>query len=323
MSDYGKCPSCSKWVPKGDTECPHCGSELGAVAHLNALFKHLIPKKSARGSRLCVACNKLLGVDDTECPYCGVLQTSARKAARVMGDALPSGMGATHALLGVMVALFLIPVVAMGDVRDFNVMGYLMSGDHRALMLMGANHGILLEAGQTWRLVTATFLHIGLMHIVFNGYALHILGNPLEELYGRGWYVTLYVVTGVVGNVVSWSGHGIQFANAGASGSIFGLIGIGIVHCWRHRWANRQLLRLLVTWAIFGLVFGVIIGADNHAHVGGLVSGGALAWLLPSEKVTQKNARMLGNALGVATAIGVAVCFILAVMAAPELKPLL
>jgi rhomboid protease GluP len=321
MSNYGKCPACGKWVPKGDVECPHCGEEQSTLAYLRAFWATLFPARSKRRSgRLCVACDRLVGVEDATCPHCGVAQTGARKAARAVSDALPSTVNVTQLVLGVMGVLFVIPILAMTDLPDFSTGSYLSNGDHMALILMGANFGPLLESGEYWRLVTATFLHIGAMHIIFNGYALHVLGHPLEELYGRGWFFFMYVVTGIVGNLLSWGAHGIEFANAGASGSIFGLIGMGIAHCWRHRWVNRQLLRLLITWAVFGLAFGFFFGADNWAHVGGLVSGAGLAWALRAEVVAKRQLRKLGDVLGILTALAVIACFVLAVLAAPELK---
>ena len=321
MSNYDKCPACGKWVPHGHDECPHCGQQQGLSAHIKSFWSVLFPPKNERKSgALCVACDRLVGVDDENCPYCGVPQTGVRKAARMVNDVLPSTANVTQLTLNMLVILFILPILTMGDLPEFSVADYLGSGNNLALMLMGANYGPLLEYGQYWRLVTATFLHIGAMHIVFNGYALHVLGNPLEALYGRGWFFFMYVLTGVAGNLLSWAANGISFANAGASGSIYGLIGMGISHCWRHRWVNRELLRLLVTWAIFGLVFGAVVKADNWAHIGGLLSGGALAWVLRAEVVTNRRFKNLANIVGLVTVVVVVACFVMALLAAPEIK---
>jgi len=304
-----------------------------AKAVLEKLWRSDQPR--AQRARLCVACNGIIGVDDEVCPHCNTRQTTARKAVRAVRVAMPGTVSVTNALLAVIVVAHLIPVLFMSrtllDPGAFLTKGsgaimYLFhseTGEHtfvkevrvgdsyrprdttflvNAPVLMGANHGPLNEQGEVWRLITAMFLHGGLMHLFFNGYALFVLGRPTEGLYGWGWMLTMYTAAGIGGNLVSWVGGVFAFpaVQLGASGAIFGLIGMGIVHCWRHRWVNQALLRNLLMWAGLSLAFGFVIGADNWAHVGGLVVGAGLAWLLPAEKVTKRGPmQTLGNVLGV------------------------
>lgn len=298
---------------------------MGIGPQLRGILKNLFPKgPRSQRSRLCVQCDRIVGVADDECPHCGTKQTAVRKAIRAATDLAPNAPTATWLLLLGYAILHILPALALDNTGTFDGVRYIVSGDDtrqlvaNAHVLMGANNDILLELGQFWRLLTATFLHIGLMHIVFNGYALWVLGRPTEELYGWGWFLSMYVVAGVVANGISWQLGGFPGIQAGASGSIFGLIGIGIVHCWRHRWANRAMLRMLVIWAAMGLVFGATMGADNWAHAGGLVTGAALAWLMPAERVTKRKFRLAGTIAGVVTVVAVFVCFVFAMDQASE-----
>ena len=262
-----------------------------------------------------MACGQLVGIGDDTCPHCGVKQTAIRRAVRSLERALPGGLTATAVILGIQVLLFLLPVVAFGGMPGFSALDYVMKGSDAALFRLGANWGVALAQGQVWRLVSATFLHIGIMHILFNGYALWLLGRATEDLYGRGWFVGIYVVSGVAGNLLSWQAQGLAFANAGASGAIFGLIGVGIAHCMRTRFANRQLLHMLVSWAIFAFVFGFIVRADNWAHLGGFVAGGGLGLALPANVVTRRRWRRVGDAFGLAATAVVVWAFVMVALA--------
>jgi rhomboid protease GluP len=290
------------------------------MAWLGALSNSLFAKKSERRSgRLCVACGKLVGINDTHCPHCQTQQTAARQVAKNLSGVLPSSVTATTLILGLMAVLFVLPIVAMSGHPAFDLWEYLKSSlisdiadMEQPAIKLGINFGPLLELGQYWRLLTATFLHFGIMHIAFNSYALHILGPMTEDLYDRNWFAFMYVATGVFGNVVSWVGHGDRFLQAGASGSVFGLMGIGIVYCWRTGWRNRQMLNLLITWSVLSILFGIFMGADNYAHIGGLVAGAVFARLLPPERVTRRNGKKVGQVLGALTLLTVIGCFLLA-----------
>ena len=92
----------------------------------------------------------------------------------------------------------------------------------------------LIASGQWWRFVTPVFIHIGLLHLAFNSYALWIVGPQVEKLYGPARFVILYVLTGIAG--VYGSYFTIPNAiSAGASGAIFGLFGVLLVFGIRYR----------------------------------------------------------------------------------------
>ena len=129
---------------------------------------------------------------------------------------------------------------------------------------------------QPWRMITALFVHSerSLFHILFNGYSLWVLGTLLERLLGSGRFALLFFLSGLGGSVaVLWLGFGT--AVIGASGAIFGLFGALLVLQQSFGVTNPQLLIVLV----LNLVLGFIVpGVSWQAHIGGLITGLALAW---------------------------------------------
>lgn len=150
----------------------------------------------------------------------------------------------------------------------------------------GANFGPATQDGQWWRLFTALFIHFGVVHLVLNMWALWDVGRLVEQLYGRWRFVLLYVLSGLLGNLVSLVLHGNQAVSGGASGAIFSLYGALLVFLWRER---RNVERGEFRW-LFGaavlfssLMLGVgffVQGIDNAAHGGGLVAGALLGLVL-------------------------------------------
>jgi rhomboid protease GluP len=162
-------------------------------------------------------------------------------------------------------------------------LGILLRGPSpSSLVAWGADAGMLVAQGQIWRLVSAIFLHAGILHLLFNCYALVFIGPLLEELLGKERFLALYLATGVFGFLLSNAYYSPFMPTVGASGAIFGLIGAAVV-CSR-RWGTwgSVLHQQLVHWAIYGFVYGLLLGANNAAHLGGALSGAGLAFLLPN-----------------------------------------
>ncbi len=158
------------------------------------------------------------------------------------------------------------------------------------LVHFGANKTSLVQAGQWYRLLTATFVHIGLIHLATNMWCLWnlgLLGEPLLGVYGL---VATYVLTGVAGNLLSMFVNvvlGDDSVGAGASGAVFGIAGILIVLLSNRRlpipWPELQRLRRsVIQFSVLNLIIGGatvftnIIRIDNSAHIGGFLCGLAL-----------------------------------------------
>ncbi|MEZ4769166.1 MAG: rhomboid family intramembrane serine protease [Caldilineales bacterium] len=186
----------------------------------------------------------------------------------------------TYVLIGLNVLVFL----AMTAFGFLNGLGLNGSQDTRVLVLFGAQQNQLVASGDFYRLLSSMFIHIGLVHLAFNTWALYVIGLGLERLYGSGRYLVIYILSGLGGSLVSYV---LAPANvsAGASGAIFGLIGAEIAFFYRHRatfgQASQQQLRSLLLVAGINLVFGFTFpGINNYAHIGGLIFGAALGWVL-------------------------------------------
>ncbi len=158
------------------------------------------------------------------------------------------------------------------------------------LVHFGANKTSLVLSGQWYRLLTATFVHIGLIHLATNMWCLWNLGLLGEPLLGAYGLAATYVLTGVAGNLLSMFVNivlGDDSVGAGASGAVFGIAGILIVLLSNKRlpvpWPELQRLRRsVIQFAVLNLIIGGatvftnIIRIDNSAHVGGFLSGLAL-----------------------------------------------
>ncbi len=142
----------------------------------------------------------------------------------------------------------------------------------------GANFGPFTESGQWWRLLTACFLHFGIIHIGFNMYVLYQVGYFTERLFGGVRYLALYLIAGVGGNIIGLYLHPNVVA-AGASGAIFGVYGGLLAYLLRYRGVvNRQAAQAISRSVFIFLGYNLFFGlADRHtdltAHIGGLVTG--------------------------------------------------
>jgi len=159
------------------------------------------------------------------------------------------------------------------------------STDARTLILFGANMPAAYAGSEHWRLISSMFLHIGAVHLLFNGYALYLFGTFIERWCGRREMLVIYVLSGIGGSAAS-AYLASYNVSAGASGAIFGLLGAAIVLVLRFRdrfprpvrWLYARSLILI---ALVELTFGQITsGIDNHAHAGGFAVGLALGLAL-------------------------------------------
>jgi len=151
----------------------------------------------------------------------------------------------------------------------------------QALFAFGGKEGYaIIRDLQWWRLITAGFLHGGLLHIGMNMWVLWSLGPQIDEIFGAYRYLTIYFVATVLGFMGSlyWTPAVLSIgASAGISGLVGAMIGLGTKE--KHSLIGRERSRY-VQWAVLILVQGFIIpGIDNAAHIGGFIGGFAVAYL--------------------------------------------
>ncbi len=195
------------------------------------------------------------------CPTC---VAEGRQEVRRIRRRLVRARSVTSVLLAINVGVFALDAL-LG-----------LFGQPDQLLEAGAMVPLLVADGEWWRLLTAIFLHIGLLHLAFNTLALLVFGGLIEEAFGSARMVALYLVTGFAASVTSFTFGSPLIAAAGASGAIFGMLGAWLAYNLRRR--SLSMARANMQSALFligiNLVFGFTVpGIDNLAHIGGLVSG--------------------------------------------------
>ena len=163
-----------------------------------------------------------------------------------------------------------------------------------------------IARGEWWRVLSAAFLHSGVMHLGFNMYALYLFGPPLEREVGSAPFAVMYAASAIAGGAAFYLL--VPGADAvGASGAIFGLFGAWIVASYRgrHTVQGQANLRQLLTLLGLNLLIGFIPGARIawQAHLGGLIAGGLIAalWALPVMRNRPLQRTIAAAAVGVST----------------------
>ncbi len=199
--------------------------------------------------------------------------------------ARPAQAPVTVTLLAINVLVFLAMLMNGGS---------LWHGSTAVPLQWGANFGPATQDGQWWRLGSALFLHFGVVHLALNMWALWDVGRLIERLFGRGRFITLYLGSGVIDNLLSLAIQGNQAVSGGASGAIFSLYGALLVFLLRERrqvdpGEFRWLFGAASAFIVLALVMGLLVpGIDNAAHLGGLVAG-ALWGLVLARRWTHRS----------------------------------
>ncbi len=256
-------------------------------------------KRQTEGSVICTSCGVLVGVKDDTCYNCGRRNPGLwgyGPALRRLGHDL----GFVPIVMGGTITLYAIALLLSGT----NIQGFL-SPSTEILFLLGASGAVpVFTFDRWWTVLTAGWLHAGVLHIVFNVMWIRQLAPAVADLYGAGRMVIIYTASGVAGFTAS-SVAGLYLAgipviggalfSVGASAPIFGLLG-ALVHYGRrtgHSHAGQAGLQYALFLGIFGLIFP---GVDNWAHAGGF-AGGYLASLV-LDPLTKERIDHLALALG-------------------------
>lgn len=187
-------------------------------------------------------------------------------------------------LLGVNIAIW---VVGFGWGASMGIESPYFNNEQLTLYT-GMKVNELLAGGEWWRLLSSQFVHLDVLHIMFNGYGLYMLGPLIERFYGWRRFLLLYLASGTVGALASF--YFTEMPSGGASGAIYGLVGALLVFGLKHRKdlperVSRAFTVGLLPWVVFGIGIGFLesLPMDNAAHLGGLVCGGAMVFLLRSK----------------------------------------
>ena len=169
----------------------------------------------------------------------------------------------TYVLIGLNIAMFLVEQALKLTGMNHN----------RMLLTLGAKENLLITCGQYWRLITCCFLHADVMHIFSNLIGLYFWGPHAELLLGRGKYLAIYLLSGLMGSVFSYALNASWAV--GASGALFGIFGALLYFRTRHKQVFDRVFGMQVLVIIgINLANGFLTaGVDNLGHIGGLIGG--------------------------------------------------
>ena len=275
---------------------------------------------------MCPNCRAFITTNDKVCPYCEV--QLAKKAvvqndsSEAIGGLIPHHRFTTVCILLINTGLYIATVLY--SMKN----GHAASGDldSNTLYDFGAKFQTIWT-GQWWRLITAGFLHGGLMHILMNSWVLWDIGTQVEQSYGTSRYLVIYLVstiTGFLGSLL-WAPLVLSI---GASAGIFGLFGAMIALGLRDRSAYGAAIRqMYMRWAGLCLVLGILPALfgisfmDNAAHIGGITGGFVVAYIAGTPKFSHMVEAIWRGACGVMLAI-TALAFVQMFLSLAGQKPL-
>lgn len=271
------------------------------------------------GLRMCPSCRGLISRSESVCPLCDAPVRSPRSRpsgtpGRVMGGFVPVPSTANSIVIAFTILVYVITWImtqraAAAAMQSAPSLGGIMTS---VLVRMGAKSPLILISGQWWRLVTAIFLHAGLIHIGFNLWCLFDVGPMVEDLFCSSKYIVLYLVTGVFGYIVSlwWQPMGISI---GASGAIMGLIGVLIGASYHLGAQGKDLRRQLWRWVIYIAIFGLLpmFSVDNAAHFGGFIAGLIIGYLVSTGEPQTGASETLWSTLAIIAVLIIAGSFAL------------
>jgi rhomboid protease GluP len=158
------------------------------------------------------------------------------------------------------------------------------------------NAGFLRE-GEFWRLITAAFFHLDIIHLGCNMYALYVLGEQIETILGKKKFIFVYFISAIIGNLLSGAINGQQISSIGASGAIFGLMGALVYFGYHYRlYLGNVVIGQIAPVIIINLALSIAIpGIDIWGHVGGLIGGILATMIVGVEGKSDKTDRINGS----------------------------
>jgi rhomboid protease GluP len=276
--------------------------------------------RKTSGSVVCPSCGSLVGVNDDRCYNCGRANPGMWGFAPVLRQ-LGNDLGFVPFVIGVSSLLYVLTLLLSGSNIGLlnNGLFDILSPSSTALVRFGASGAIpVFGYGAWWTVLSATWLHGSLLHILFNMMWVRDLGPTTANVVGPARTVIIYVISGVCGFLLSsamgYYAIGIPFLRGatltvGASASIFGLLG-ALVHYGRV--SGSSFIRGEATrYAIILFAFGLFMrGVDNYAHAGGFIGGYAVSMFFNPLTRERGDHMLIAVACLVATFIAIVLSFV-------------
>lgn len=245
-------------------------------------------RRQREGSVVCTSCGVLVGVSDERCYNCNRRNPGLWGFAPALRS-LGYDLGFVPFVIGTCAVMYVLTLLFSRDAIGTAGLFTMFSPSTQALFLFGASGSLpVFEFGRWWTVLSAGWLHGGLLHIFFNMMAARHLAPSTADLYGPGRMVIIYVIAGIAGFTLSSVAgayfpplfilRGGQFT-VGASASIAGLI--GAILAYGHRSGSGQARQYAMSYVLMLVIMGFLFpGLDNYAHAGGFGGGYVMARLL-------------------------------------------
>lgn len=211
---------------------------------------------------------------------------------------------------------YITPIIIMLNVLIFGIMLLfgvdIMSPTVAQLIPWGACERSLVLNGEWWRLLSATLLHSGILHLAFNMFALYQIGAMVEPLLGKSRYLSAYLISGLTGSLLSVWWHA-NTASVGASGAIFGINGLFLALLTTNLIKKKVRMQLLQSMGIFiglNLMLGLKEGIDGAGHLGGLIGGLLIGYIYYFSLKKREDQRLKFQLIAVATIFSLILSYI-------------
>ena len=243
------------------------------------------------GAILCPSCRRLVAIDESRCPHCGTWKPAGFFRHNPLTRILVQPRSLIRSVIVLNTAMFAICLLFSPGALRMNLNPLtLFSPDNDILLLLGATGTIPIDRfHRWWTLLSANYLHGGILHIFFNMAAWSQLAPFMIREYGPYRTVLIYTMGGVAGFAISY-GAGVRFT-IGASASVCALIGAALYYGKRRGGAYGQAVyRQVGGWALSLFVFGLLVpGINNWGHGGGMAAGVLLGFMLGYQEQLREN----------------------------------
>lgn len=244
-----------------------------------------------RKSILCPHCSKLVSVAEQTCPHCGISRPGARWKNIPVTRGLLQSDQLIKTIIYANVGMYLISLLMNPTRMGLSANPFMfLSPSNGALLLLGSTGTIPIDQGHRWwTLVSANYLHGGILHIVFNMIALYQIGPLVLREYGANRLIGLYTLGGIFGFLVSYFA-GVRLT-LGASAAVCSLIGASLYYGKSRGGAYGQAIYKQISgWVLVLFLFGFLVpGINNWGHGGGIVGGIILGYFLGYNERTREN----------------------------------
>ncbi len=258
-----------------------------------------------RQSILCPNCRKLISTSESNCPYCGTTKPAVWYKNNAWTRDFRDPNQIIKTIIAVNVGMFVLSFLFNPKATGFSSDPFtFLAPSGRSLELLGATGFVPVnEFKRYWTLISANYLHGGILHIFFNMAAFRQLATIVTREFGLYRMFAIYTLSGIFGFWVSYVFE--VYWTIGASAAVCGLVG-AILYYGHSRGGiyGKTLYKQIGIWVVFLLVFGFVVpGINNWGHGGGILAGVALGFMLGYQEKRKENLfhKMLAGACAVVT----------------------